>query len=495
MNLLTFQKNFNMTSIIVFVVFSLLLILLGTIAAKSIDDKNNESYFLNHRKFDTYLIAISAAITGNTGFIITGAVALGYLFGMSALVLPLSWLLGDIIYWLIFPAKLNSISKETNSYTIASFLSNGLSETKLLRLLVTLIVTFSIAFYTAVQWIAAGITFSTFFEFSSIKLGIIISGIVVLLYSFKGGLKSSVWTDIFQAIFVTVLIIVVFIKAFTLHGSFENFIQVSSKVSDGYMDITNHYTVFSLIGFIIGWAFASIGFGLSQPQVIIRYFAGSSPSTVRKGMFTYLFFLQFTWLGLTFFGIFIRTLLPELSSSYLDAQTALPEFARQNFSDITAAIILTGMFAVISSTADSFLISTVNSIKLDIFQKSKISKVSNAKITLVIGVITILIALLINNPSIEKIARNIVTLLAGMIGPAMFIKSLKLKHNSKSLAISIICSTIFSLIWWSTIEHFGDKYFGNGLIDSLTPTVFAFVIGVVSNYIIIKSTGYNNAHK
>lgn len=484
-----------MVSIIVFIIFSALLIILGTIASKSVDKNNNESYFLNHRKFGTYLVAISAAITGNTGFIITGAVALGYLFGMSALVLPLAWLLGDIIYWLIFPAKLNSISKESNGYTLTSFLSNDLLKSKSLRLLITLIVTLTIAFYTAVQWIAAGITFSTFFEFSNIKIGIIISGIVVLAYSFKGGLKSSVWTDMFQAVFVTILIIVIFIKAYTLHGSIDNFISASKNVSEGYMNITSNYTTLSLIGFIIGWALASIGFGLSQPQVIIRYFAGSSPKKVRKGMFTYLFFLQFTWLGLTFFGIFIRTLLPELSSSYIDAQTALPEFARQNFSEITAAIIITGMFAVISSTADSFLISTANSLKLDVFQKGKLSKISNAKITLVIGIITIVIALLIDNPSVEKIARNIVTLLAGMIGPAMLIKTLKLKHSAKSLFISILLSTAFSLIWWSTIEQFGNKYFGTGLVDSLTPTVFAFVIGVLANWIIVKSTGYNNVYK
>lgn len=484
-----------MITIIVFIVFSILLIVLGTVASRSIDENNDESYFLNNRKFGTYLVAISAAITGNTGFIITGAVALGYMFGMSALVLPISWLFGDILYWLVFPSKLNRISKENGGYTITTFLSNDLTNSKTLRILITIIVTFSIAFYTAVQWIAAGITFSTFFEFSNIKLGIIISGIVVLAYSYKGGLKSSIWTDIFQAIFVTILIIVIFFKAYFIHGSIANFIESSNNVSAGYLDITNNYTTLSLLGFIIGWAFASIGFGLSQPQVIIRYFAGSSPKIVRKGMFTYLFFLQFTWVGLTFFGIFIRTLLPDLASSYTDAQTALPVFARQNFSEFVSAIIITGMFAVISSTADSFLISTANSLKKDVFEKGKFSKISNAKITLVIGFITIALALLIENPSVEKIARNIVTLLASMIGPAMLIKSLKIKHSSKSLFISIILSTIFSLIWWSTIEQFGDKYFGNGFFESLTPTVFAFIIGIVSNYIVIRSTGYDSVYK
>jgi Na+/proline symporter len=310
-----------------------------------------------------------------------------------------------------------------------------------------------------------------------------ISGLVVLLYSFRGGLKSSVWTDIFQAVFVTILIIVIFVKAFTLHGSFGNFVIESEKISEGFMDISANYNLFSLVGFVLGWAFASIGFGLSQPQVIIRYFAGESPKKVRKGMFTYIFFLQFTWIGLTFFGVFIRTLLPELSGSYLEAQTALPEFARQNFSEFTAAIIITGMFAVISSTADSFLISTSNSIKVDVLPNIGIS---NSFITLILGGVTIAIAILIPNPSIEQIARNIVTLLAGMIGPVMLIKTLNLKHNQLSLVISIIFSTIYSLFWWAKIDRYGAKYFGNTFFDSLTPTIGAFLIGVIINYVWYK---------
>ncbi|MEX0813575.1 MAG: hypothetical protein WD048_15260 [Chitinophagales bacterium] len=473
-----------MTSILVFSIFSIVLIIVGTLAARSVDENNNESYFVNNRQFGKYLVAISAAITGNTGFIITGAVALGYMFGLSALVLPLSWLLGDILYWQVFPDKLNLISRKNGGHTIASYLSNDLIKARVLRIFVIIIVTSAIAFYTAMQWIAAGITFATFFDVSSIKFGILISGFVVLLYSFKGGLKASVYTDIFQAVFVTVLIFVIFIKAYTLHGSFANFINESNKVSVGYMQIRTNYTTFSLMGFVLGWAFASIGFGLSQPQVIIRYFAGKSPAIVKKGMFTYLFFLQFTWLGLTFFGVFVRTLLPELSGSYLEAQTALPEFARQNFSEFTAAIIITGMFAVISSTADSFLISTSNSIKVDLFPKSKLS---NAYITLILGVLTVGIALLIPNPSVEKIARNIVTLLAGMIGPAMLIKTLKFKHNQSSLVISIIISTAFSFVWWITVDKLGDKYFGDSFWTSLTPTAGAFLIGIIVNYLVYKA--------
>jgi Na+/proline symporter len=474
------------TSIIVFIVFSILLIVIGNIASKEVDKKSDESYFLNNRSFGKYLISISAAITGNTGFIITGAVALGYFFGMSSLVLPLAWLLGDIIFWLVFPSRLNNISRKSNTSTIAGYLSAGLTETKNLRGLTILIVTLTISFYTAVQWIAAGITFSTFFELQNIKIGILISGLVVLLYSFRGGLKASVWTDIFQAVFVTLLIFIIFFKAYQLHGSFDNFLIKSNEVSFGFMDLTNNYTAFSLVGFILGWAFASIGFGLSQPQVISRYFAGESPKAVRNGMIIYLFFLQFTWLGLTFFGVFVRVLIPELGGSFQEAQTALPEFARQNFSELTAAIIITGMFAVISSTADSFLIATANSLKVDIFNKSKFKNISNSLITLAIGIATILIALLIENPSVEKIARNIVTLLGGMIGPAVLIKSLALKHNSKSLTLTIITTSIISLAWWIIVEDYGAKYFGTNLFDSLTPTFFALIVGVLTNYLAEK---------
>lgn len=97
-----------MASIIIFIVFSLFLVAIGVYASKQ--SKTNESYFLANRSLGWLLVGISASVTGNTGFIVTGAVGIGYSMGLSSLLLPLSWLIGDLLYWNIFPKRLNGQS-------------------------------------------------------------------------------------------------------------------------------------------------------------------------------------------------------------------------------------------------------------------------------------------------------------------------------------------------------------------------------------------------
>ena len=128
-----------MASIIIFIIFSFFLVGVGLYASRQ--SKTNESYFLANRSLGWLLVGISASVTGNTGFIVTGAVGIGYSMGLSSLLLPLSWLLGDLLYWNVFPKKLNLISKEQNSSTISEYLSYNLPKNKtLIYILIGIIV-------------------------------------------------------------------------------------------------------------------------------------------------------------------------------------------------------------------------------------------------------------------------------------------------------------------------------------------------------------------
>src|SRR5688500_18368267 len=56
-----------------------------------------------------WLVGLSAGATANSGFVVTAAVGLGYTAGARWLLLPLAWLLGDIVFWLVFPARINAL--------------------------------------------------------------------------------------------------------------------------------------------------------------------------------------------------------------------------------------------------------------------------------------------------------------------------------------------------------------------------------------------------
>jgi Na+/proline symporter len=53
-------------------------------------------------KLNRWLVWLSAGTTANSGFIVTAAVGLGYTYGLQWILLPLSWLLGDLLFWYVF---------------------------------------------------------------------------------------------------------------------------------------------------------------------------------------------------------------------------------------------------------------------------------------------------------------------------------------------------------------------------------------------------------
>jgi Na+/proline symporter len=375
---------------------------------------------------------------------------------------------------------LNEISKEQKSSTISEYLSFNLPKSKFLVFVSTLTVIIIILFYTSAQWVAAGMIFSAFFK-SSIIIGIFISAILVIIYSSIGGLKSSVLTDLFQAIFVIILLFVIYWSVFITNDfSFSKLSQF-----EGHLNLTYYYPVFPLIGFILGWFFASIGFGLSQPQILIRYFAAKESKDFNKAKWVYIFFLQITWIGFTFFGVLLKALMPDIPENMQEQGLAL--FINSNFSPIIIGLLISGMFSTISSTADSFLISLTNSVKMDVLsQSNKFKNVNNKLLAIVIGAITVFIAIYLSNTSVLKIAMNSVSYLGACIAPVILIKTLKLKHTAYSLSFTIIIS-LLSSVFWQLLGF--SKYVGTNFFETLNLAVIGILTGLIFNFLFMKILG------
>jgi len=78
------------------------------------------------QKLNRWLVGLSAGTTANSGFIVTAAVGLGYSFGLLWMLLPISWLLGDLVFWYLFPARINRLGRESKATTLSELLCAGL---------------------------------------------------------------------------------------------------------------------------------------------------------------------------------------------------------------------------------------------------------------------------------------------------------------------------------------------------------------------------------
>ena len=108
------------------------------------------------RQLGRWAVGLSAATTGSSGFIVTGAVGLGYTTGAGALLLPLGWLAGDLIFWALFPGRLNALARDTGAVTIPELIAHPFSgRWKQFTIAASAILIFCLLMpYASAQWMA-----------------------------------------------------------------------------------------------------------------------------------------------------------------------------------------------------------------------------------------------------------------------------------------------------------------------------------------------------
>ncbi|SHL96137.1 sodium:solute symporter [Mucilaginibacter sp. OK098] len=448
-------------SIVIFIAF-LALVFLNSWRARS-----KKITFLKFKSLNWFLIAFSAGTTTNTGFIITTAVAMGYGMGFSAIVFPLSFLLGDLIYWQFFAPKVHTYAAENSIRTIPEFITSKLSgKVSGFNTLISVCIILSATLYTIAQWNAAGKLYNAFFNIDDAYC-IILFSILVIGYCLIGGFLSSVYADIVQGSFMVLLATVTTLVCAWQTPDFSGFL------SQSFQTFARSFVFLSENGivFILGWAAASIGFSFSQPQILDKIIAAKDERNVKKARYLYMFFVQYTWIGMTFLGMLIKAVYPDLKE--LQAEKALAIFINLNSSPWLLGLVLAGVFSTIASSAGSLNISIANYISSDIL---KDRWAINSRLLLILVFMgTIIPAILLVHTTVFNLTIFAVSL-GAVLAPCMLIKIFSFRHNK----ISLICCLLTSIFITVTFKILG--YSANLLYDIPVGTF----LGLFANSIAYK---------
>ena len=417
-----------------FSVFVVLFLGVGAYAARR-GTSTDVDYLLGSRSFGAWFVGLSAGATGNSGFIMLGSVGLGYTMGLSAVIMPLAWFLGDLMFWSVFPEKFNRVARDRDCSTIPELLSSGISGrgSVAIRQMAGLLIVVLIGAYTAAQFSAAAKTLNVFFELD-MNIGIVVSALAILAYCTTGGLRASLWTDVVQAIIMLAITTGMLIVAYNAAGGFSAIEAGLSAIDPTLTKFTGMFTVWTLLAYVLGFAFAGFGFGISQPQILVRLLAGSSPQEVRRAKWIYILFIQYTWHCMALFGMIVRLLIPGID----DPEQALPIYAFQNFDPWLVGVVLAGIFSAIASTADSQVLVSSSSLAIDVAPGfyDKMSARYGVRyqqlVTLVVGVLAAFVAIFFSS-SVFALIIFALSMLASSLGPAMF--NVILKRPTSTLAI------------------------------------------------------------
>ena len=468
-----------MSIILSFCFFIFLMVAVGAIAS-SRKKSTSDDYLMAGRSHGKFMIALSGAASATSGFIMIGAVGAGYTMGMMAVLMPVSWFLGDFLFWTLFPDRINRTARNTKANTVPEFVSlmvTGNSDNGIRKLLAVISIVF-VGLYAVGQFLAAGKAVNAVFDIS-LTPAIFISGAIILAYCAKGGLQSSIPTQFVQAIIMLFTTIGMFILALVVGGGPMQIIGELQALDASLLAFDAGRGYLLMFIFMFGFACTAFSFDLGQPQLLVRIMATKSPEEAAKARWIYLGFMQATWITMALFGLMMKVLLPDIA----DPEQALPLFAKANLHPVFAGAIMAGIFAAVASTLDAQLLVLSSAIGVDLtpnFYRRMTEKYGvkyQALVTVVVAVVMAFVAIaIVGSTTVFTLIVFSATALGVTIGLAMFISILGWRTSTLAMSTSVLLALMVALIW---------RYY-LGLSDYLIEALPAFLTGIIAHQLLIK---------
>jgi SSS family solute:Na+ symporter len=285
--------------------------------------------------------------------------------------------------------------------------------------------------------LSMGLIFEIIFQIP-LSQGLIIGSIITFIYTFRGGFKAVVVTDMLQFFFMFLglaLIIPFAINKFSLT-------QLLANIPNSHLSLTGSYSWQIVLAWLVIASWTLIDSNFYQ-----RCYSARDYKTAQRGiLIATAFWFVFDFM-VCLVGLFAFSAMPNLEPA-----TALVGFANSVLPPIAKGVFFTGLLATVMSTLDSLSFSSAMCFTKDIYQR--IFKVTDTTKVIFVNKITITVVVLlgiivaINFQSLIKLMYYKASIgISGLLLPLLCGFFLKKKLNANSAFFSIIAGSSACIIW------------------------------------------------
>jgi SSS family transporter len=401
-----------MNPLLVFALIGGYFILLLIVAWFTSRKANTETFFIANRKSPWYLVAfamIGTTISGVTFISVPGEV------GNSAFSY-LQFIMGNLVgYWLV-AGLLLPVYYRMKLISIYSYLGerfgNFSHKTGSFFFIISKLIGAAFRLY-----LAAMVLQLAFFDAFHIPFSVtvMVSITLIWIYTFKGGIKTIVWTDTLQTVFlISAVVLTIFTLSRTLDWDFGTMVQqIDRDPLSGIFDWDwkSGHNFFKQ--FFAGIFITLVIVGMDQDQMQKNLTCKSLPDA-RKNMivFSFAFFITvflFLCLGalLYMYATHQHLQLPVNSDGQIIFDKVYPWLALNHLGILVGVSFLIGVIAAAYSSADSALASLTTTLSIDFFAVERFPEKKRNQIKTCIHILfsllliaVILIFRAINNQSV-----------------------------------------------------------------------------------------------
>jgi sodium/proline symporter len=312
---------------------------------------NTSDYFLGGRSLSPFVSALSAGASDMSGWVMLGLPGFAYVAGLEAAWMAGGLCLGVALSWTLVAKRLRVFSFLLNdAVTLPGYFQRRFDDKgPWLRSICAIFILLFFLFYVSSGLVGGAKLFVSVFGLNY-QLAVMMGALAVISYTLFGGFLAVCWTDVIQALLMTLGLIIAPLIAIT---GVSDLSAVLEAKNPAMLDLwTNqHGQPLTLIAWVslVGWGLAYFG----QPHILARYKGIRSANEVAKaakiGISWSILVYSFSVLVGMSGAAFIAEPLP-------DAEKVFMVLVEMVFNPWVAGVLLAAILAAIMSTVDSQLL-------------------------------------------------------------------------------------------------------------------------------------------
>jgi solute:Na+ symporter, SSS family len=337
-------------------------LVVGTLTSRLVK-RSSKRYMVAGKSLPLFFVGTMLAAQSIDGNSSLGNVSLVYQFGFWAgAVIPIGLTVCLVLTGIFYAKKLNKMSMLTLPDFYYRRFGAGPEGISAILMMISFIVLVA-GNFAASGFILSAVLHIDFFW------AMLIAALVVLVYTFAGGLFSSAYTDIFQIY----LAIGAFWAAFIFFaGGFSgvDFSTILGNAPPSYLDLSGLTDMGN--GALVNWAgILALGLGdIVALDFMERVFAAKDGKTARRGAFMGGGLTALTIIPTSMIGIVALYFLPNLADPF----TAYPDIAINHVPFAIGVALLMGVLGASMSTANGGLLAISSVMSRNIIQRDILRK-------------------------------------------------------------------------------------------------------------------------
>jgi Na+/proline symporter len=264
------------------------------------------------------------------------------------------------------------------------------------------------------------------------EITVVFSVLLIWIYTFRGGIKTIVWTDTLQTVFMLISVLLsIYLINDSLNWSFVDFINSDELktysnflVTDSFLE-KNHFLKSFIGGMFITICMTGLDQDMMQKNLTCKSLKDAQKNMIVFSIVLVIVTFVFLLLGALLFIYSQKSgiIIPELNGSP-NADLLFPEIAlNSNLGSIIGITFLLGLIAAAYSSADSALTSLTTSFCVDVINlknKSQEFQIKIRKIAhLVMSAVLIIVIIIFENYLERSVIDGLLVLAGYTYGPLL----------------------------------------------------------------------------